>query len=174
MVFVFLCLTSFSMIISRSIHVAGNGIILFFFMANILLYLCTISSLSISLSVDIYTVNSAAMNIGVHVSFQIRFSPDIRPGVGLLDYMVALYLFIYIYLFIFSLGLYLWHMEVPGIGVKSELKLLAYTTATAVPNLSHVFDLYHSLWQCQILNPLSVRSGIQPASSWIRVGFLTC
>ena len=97
----FHCLTSFSMIISRSIHVAGNGIILFFFMANILLYLCTISSLSISLSVDIYIVNSAAMNIGVHVSFQIRFSPDIRPGVGLLDYMVALYLFIYIYLFIF-------------------------------------------------------------------------
>ena len=29
------------------------------------------------------------------------------------------------------LGLNLWHMEVPRLGVKSELQLLAYTTATA-------------------------------------------
>ena len=34
MVFVFLCLTSLSMIISRSIHVAANGVISFFFMAE--------------------------------------------------------------------------------------------------------------------------------------------
>ena len=29
------------------------------------------------------------------------------------------------------------------------------TTATASWNLSHIFDLYHSSWQCQILNLLS-------------------
>ena len=34
MIFVFLCLISLSMIISRSIHVAANGIISFFFMAE--------------------------------------------------------------------------------------------------------------------------------------------
>ena len=34
MIFVFLCLTSLSMTISRSIHVAANGIILFFFKAE--------------------------------------------------------------------------------------------------------------------------------------------
>ena len=34
MIFVFLCLTSFSMLISRSIHVATNGIISFIFMAG--------------------------------------------------------------------------------------------------------------------------------------------
>ena len=34
-------------------------------------------------------VNSAAMNIGVYVLW---FSPDICPGVGLLDHMVALFL----------------------------------------------------------------------------------
>ena len=35
-------------------------------------------------------VNSAAMNIGVHVSFQIMvFSPDMCPGVGLQNHMVA-------------------------------------------------------------------------------------
>ena len=39
------------------------------------------------------TVNSATMNIGVHVTFQIMvFSRYIYPGVGLLDHMVVLYL----------------------------------------------------------------------------------
>ena len=38
------------------------------------------------------TVNSAAMNIGVHVSFWIMVFSDIRPGVGLLDHTVVLFL----------------------------------------------------------------------------------
>ena len=37
-------------------------------------------------------VNSAAVNIGVHVSFQLWFSLDICLGVGLRDCMVALFL----------------------------------------------------------------------------------
>ena len=37
-------------------------------------------------------VNSTAMNIGVHVSFELWFSQDTCPGVGLLDHMVALFL----------------------------------------------------------------------------------
>ena len=37
------------------------------------------------------------------------------------------------------------------IGVAAE----AYTTATATLNLSHIFHLHCSLWQCRILNPLS-------------------
>ena len=38
-------------------------------------------------------VSSAAVNIGVHVSFQITvFSPNICPRVGLLDLMVILFL----------------------------------------------------------------------------------
>ena len=37
-------------------------------------------------------VTSAAMNIGVHVFFQLEFSPDICPGVGLLDHMAVLLL----------------------------------------------------------------------------------
>ena len=43
-----------------------------------------------------------------------------------------------------------WHIEVPGLGAKLELQLLAYATATADP--SHICDLWSSLWQCQILN----------------------
>ena len=37
-------------------------------------------------------VNSAAVNPGVHVYFQIKISPDIYPGVGLQDHTVALFL----------------------------------------------------------------------------------
>uniref|UniRef100_A0A8D1MKD3 Uncharacterized protein n=1 Tax=Sus scrofa TaxID=9823 RepID=A0A8D1MKD3_PIG len=46
-------------------------------------------------------------------------------------------------------------MEVPRLGIKSELPLLAYTTATATPDPSQICDLHHSSWQCWILNPLS-------------------
>ena len=46
-------------------------------------------------------------------------------------------------------------MEVPRLGVKLELQLMAYTTATAIQDPSHIWDLCRSLWQCQILNSLS-------------------
>ena len=39
-----------------------------------------------------------------------------------------------IYFLSFFLGLHLWHMEVPRLGVESELQLPAYTTATAMPD----------------------------------------
>ena len=62
----------------------------------------------------------------------------------------------------------LWHMEVPRLGVKSELQLPAYTTATAMRNLSPVCNIYHSLWQCQILNPLSEDwTHIHMVTSWV-------
>ena len=35
-------------------------------------------------------------------------------------------------------------MEVPTLGIESELQLLAYTTATAMPDPNHVYDLHHS------------------------------
>ena len=46
-------------------------------------------------------------------------------------------------------------MEVSGLGVESELQLPAYTIAITMWNPSHVCDLCHSSWQCQILNLLS-------------------
>ena len=45
-------------------------------------------------------------------------------------------------------------MEVPRLGVQLELQLPAYATATAMPDLSRVYDLCHSSRQCRILNPL--------------------
>ena len=62
----------------------------------------------------------------------------------------------YYYFFFFCfLGPHLQHMEVPRLGAKSELQLPTYTTATAKQDLSRIFDLHHSSWQHQILNPLS-------------------
>jgi len=46
-------------------------------------------------------------------------------------------------------------MEVPRLGVKSELQLLAYATDIAILDPSHVSDLYHSSQQGGILNPMS-------------------
>ena len=53
------------------------------------------------------------------------------------------------------LGLRLWHMEIPRLGIVSELQLPAYTTATATWDQSRVCNLHHSLWQC----PLSEAGG---------------
>ena len=65
-------------------------------------------------------------------------------------------LFHFIYLFIFvSLGPQPQHMEVPRLGAKSELQLLACAPATATPDLSHVCNPHHSSWQRWILNLLS-------------------
>ena len=46
-------------------------------------------------------------------------------------------------------------MEVPRLGVESELRLPAYATVTATQDPSRVFDLHHSSQQRQILNALS-------------------
>ena len=73
------------------------------------------------------------------------------------------------------LGLHLPHMEVPKLGVKSELPLPAYATATATatgtPDPSCVCDLHHGSRQRQILNPLS-EARDRTASSWTLVGFV--
>ena len=57
--------------------------------------------------------------------------------------------------FFFFLGLYLWHMEVPRLGIKWELQPLAYTTAIATQDPSCICNLHHSSRQHWILDPLS-------------------
>ena len=46
-------------------------------------------------------------------------------------------------------------MEVPRLGVESELQMPTYATATAMKVPSSVCNLHHSSRQRQILNPLS-------------------
>ena len=65
-----------------------------------------------------------------------------------------------------------WHLEVPRLGVESELQLLAYTTVTAMQDLSLILGLHHSSQQHRILDPLS-NKGIRLAFSWMLVRFVS-
>ena len=47
-------------------------------------------------------------------------------------------------LFVFFSGPHPRYMEVPRLGVESELQWPAYITATATPDLSRVWDPHHS------------------------------
>ena len=76
----------------------------------------------------------------------------------------------YTFCFVFYLfWLHLWHIEVPRLGVEFELQLLAYTTATAVPDLSRIWDLH-----LQLTAVPQVRSWIKPTSSWILIHVCYC
>ena len=62
-------------------------------------------------------------------------------------------------------------MKVPRLRVELDLKLPAYTTATATRDPNHVCNLHHSSRQCRILNPLSEardRTYNLMVLSWIR------
>ena len=58
------------------------------------------------------------------------------------------------YFYFCFLGPHLPHMEVPSLGVKSELQLPAYTIATATWVQNHVYNLHRSSGQAWIFNPL--------------------
>ena len=98
------------------------------------------------------------LNVCLHVSLFCNSTVEEKEPVlsGILV-MTGLPLFFFFFFFFLPFGflrLHLRHMEVPRLGVESELQPLAYTTATAMPDPSCVLRL-HSLWQYQILNPLS-------------------
>ena len=65
-----------------------------------------------------------------------------------------MYLFLIFALFCF-IGPHLGHVEVPRLEAELELQLPAYATATAMLDPSHIYNLHHSSWQHQILNPLN-------------------
>jgi len=60
------------------------------------------------------------------------------------------------------------HMKVPRLGVKLEHQIGA--AATATPDWSRIFNLYHSSWQWHILNPLNEardQTRIFMGTSWV-------
>ena len=91
MIFVFVWLTSLSMILSRSLHLAADGIISFFFYCWIIFHCIYVPTFFNHSSVYghlscfhvLATVNSAATNIGVHVSFWIMVFSGYMPSSGI-------------------------------------------------------------------------------------------
>ena len=92
------------MIISRSIHVAANGTISFFFMAEYYSIVYMYQIFIIHSSVDghlgcfhaLAIVNSAAVNTGVHVSFQIMVFSGYMPRSGIAgSYGIVLFLVLF-------------------------------------------------------------------------------
>uniref|UniRef100_A0A8D0ZHL9 Uncharacterized protein n=1 Tax=Sus scrofa TaxID=9823 RepID=A0A8D0ZHL9_PIG len=74
--------------------------------------------------------------------------------------------------FFFFLGPHPRHMEVPRLGIESELQLPVYATTTATRNPNCIFSLHCSSWQRRILNPLSkARDGT--CNLMFLVGFLS-
>ena len=72
-----------------------------------------------------------------------------------LYFYFILFYFTYFLSFVLS-GPHLPHMEIPRLGVQSELQLPAYATrATATPDPNCICDLHHRSQQRRILNPLS-------------------
>ena len=70
----------------------------------------------------------------------------------------------------FFLRLHLQHMDFPRPGTESELQLLAYAIATAMPDPSRICNLHHSSWQHWILNRLGrARDGthVLTDTSWV-------
>ena len=76
-----------------------------------------------------------------------------------------------IFHFFFFLELHSWHMEVPRLGVKSELQLLAYATVTATQESSCICDYTTAQGNARSLTH-PARPGIEPTSLWILVGFI--
>ena len=69
--------------------------------------------------------------------------------------IIDLFYLLLFFVILSFLGLHPQHVEIPRLGVQSELLLPADTRATAIPDLSCICNLHYSAWQRQILNPLS-------------------
>ena len=102
-----------------------------------------------------------------HLPTQGSANPGLRTNSDPLPVCVWLpaesgFAFIFLSFFLFFSSFF-WGGALPAVhgssrtrGQISRLQLPAYTTATATRDLSCICDLHDSLWQCQILNPLSV------------------
>ena len=71
------------------------------------------------------------------------------------------------FFFLFFLELDPWQIEVPRLGVKSELQLWAYTTATATQDPTCICDLHPTAHSNARSLTYWAASGIKPASSLI-------
>ena len=83
----------------------------------------------------------------------------VGPRVSASPYQTSIFPLFFFFFFTLAFCLF-WgrfprHMEVPRLGVQSELQPPAYARSRATWDPSHVCHLPHSSRQCRILNPLS-------------------
>ena len=98
----------------------------------------------------------------------------IRQTISLFFLSASVYVFhsLVIFFFFKFLGPHPWHMEVPRLGVKTELQLPAFARATAMQDPSRICDLHHSLGNTRSLTHWA-RPGIEPEISWFLVRFVS-
>ena len=113
------------------------------------------------------------MNIGVHVFSRIMiFSRYMPRSVFAVSYDSSVFNFLRAFItlfylfFIFRAGT----MEYGSSQARGGIGAAVTRVTTATQDWSHICDLYHSLWQWRIVNPLS-EAWDEPTSSWIPVGF---
>ena len=82
------------------------------------------------------------------------FTPYLNPECT----QILTFLFVSLFIFIYFIRAY----GSSRLRAESKLQLLAYASATAMPDLSCIYDLHCSSWQCWILNPLSMGQGSNP------------
>ena len=78
----------------------------------------------------------------------------------------GVYMYIYLFIFLFTAAPVAYGNSWAQGQIRAVVE--AYTIATATPDLSYICDLHHSLWQCQILNPVS------KAGDWTQILMDTC
>ena len=105
-------------------------------------------------SIDLFTFPCTKMPV-FKISLDMRCISPLTLFVLKIVLIILGSSFIYVFVSVVYLGPHQWHMEVPRLGIESELQLLAYTTATAMPDPSRLCDLHQNSQQCWILNPLS-------------------
>ena len=108
----------------------------------------SLSSLTLDLATQLTLVNGTLANmmharLGKH--WHIRAGPlgMLLLGSQPLGY-IQFRLFFFFFFFFCFLEMHPRHMEVPRLGVKAELQLLTYATATETWDLSYICHLYHS------------------------------
>ena len=147
-------------------------IYLFLFCYGIHLYIFYVYHIFVHSSIDghlhcfhVLTVNSTAMNVGLHVSFRSRVFCRYICRSGITG-SCGNTIFSFVCLFVGFLGQHLQHMEVPRLGFKSEPQPQQHRirAVSATYTTAHGSAISLTQW---------VRPGIEPVSSWILVRFFT-
>ena len=98
------------------------------------------------------TLSSLSCKLATCFHYHPCFAHSYTFAIWFIQHLPVFLVFVCLFCFFRAI---LWHMEVPRLGVESELQQPAYTTATAMRDPSCVYNLHHSSWQRWILNPLS-------------------